>query len=149
MKKTSTIIYFFILLMFSALNLTSCGTNNDTISCFPSRNISVTLNLNLAAYSSLNYVGGWIYVDQQQSGTRGLIIVRTTDGFKAYDRNAPHLCPDSNTTLEVKNNISIICPKDGATWILLTGQPTNIATVSPKTYFWNYDSSSKILNIYN
>jgi nitrite reductase/ring-hydroxylating ferredoxin subunit len=65
-----------------------------------------------------------------------------------YDRNAPHICPENNTTLEVKDNISVVCPKDNATWILITGQPTAGASVPPKTYPYNFDANSKVLNIY-
>lgn len=151
MKKNFSIISFFILLTFSLLNINSCSNHEDTVSCFPNSPINVNLNLNLAAYNNLNYVGQAIYIDEQQSGTRGLIAVRTADtpaSFKVYDRNAPHLCPDNDTTLKIKDNLSIICPKDNATWILLTGQPTAISSVPPKTYLWNYDASSKNLNIY-
>lgn len=101
-------------------------------------------------YNNLNYDNGWVYVNQEQSGTRGLIIVRVGNEFKVYDRNAPHLCPDSNTTLEVQNNINILCPKDNTKWILKTGQPLDGAQTSlpPKTYPYNYDPASKTLNIY-
>lgn len=149
MKKTFSILSIFTLLIFSNLSINSCGSTDDTVSCFPSTPINVTLNLNLPAYNTLNQVGGWMYVNEQQSGTRGLIIVRASDtNFKVYDRNAPHICPESNTTLEVKDNISIICPKDNATWILLTGQPTAVSSVPPKTYPYNYDPSGKILTVY-
>lgn len=152
MKKISSITIFYILLVFSFLNINSCSTREDTVSCFPDTPINVNINLNYANYNNLNFVGGWIYVDEQQSGTRGLIVVRTADNpaqFKVYDRNAPHLCPDNNTTLEVKDGISIICPKDNASWILLTGQPTSVSSVPPKTYFWSFDATSKNLNLYN
>ncbi|KFE97846.1 hypothetical protein IX39_19005 [Chryseobacterium formosense] len=152
MKKTFSITSIFILLTFSILNINSCSNRDDTVSCFPLTPISVNLNLNLAAYNNLNFVGGWIYVDEQQSGTRGLIVVRTADNpasFKVYDRNAPHICPENNTTLEVKDGISIICPKDNATWILLSGQPTTGSSLPPKTYFWNYDAATKNLSLYN
>lgn len=149
MKKTFSILSIFTLLIFSNLTINSCKNSQDTVSCFPSSPINVTLNLNLPAYNSLNQVGGWIYVNEQQSGTRGLIIVRASDtSFKVYDRNAPHICPDNNTTLEVKNGTSVICPKDNATWILVTGQPTAVANVPPKTYLFNFDASSKILTVY-
>lgn len=149
MKKSFSILLIFTLLIFSNLTIHSCGSREDTVSCFPNTPINVSLNLNLPAYYSLNQVGGWIYVNEQQSGTRGLIVVRASDNsFKIYDRNAPHICPDNNTTLEVKDNISIICPKDNATWILLTGQPTAVSSVPPKTYLYNYDQNSKVLNIY-
>ncbi|MEG1238811.1 hypothetical protein [Chryseobacterium sp.] len=152
MKKTFSIILIFTVLTFSFLNINSCSNRDDTVSCFPLSTINVNLNLNLAAYNNLNFVGQPIYIDEQQSGTRGLIVVRTLDNpasFKVYDRNAPHLCPDINTTLEIKNGNSIFCPKDNATWILITGQPTAVANLPPKTYFWNYDPSTKNLSLYN
>ncbi|WP_347219530.1 hypothetical protein [Chryseobacterium sp.] len=152
MKKTFSILSIFILLIFSNLSINSCGGREDTVNCFPSNPINVTLNLNLPAYNALNYDDGWIYVNEQQSGTRGLIIVRVGNTFKIYDRNAPHLCPDNDTTLEVtKDNLSVLCPKDGTKWILRTGQPQDGAKTGlpPKTYTtYNYDSASKTLNVY-
>lgn len=152
MKKTFSIISIFILLTFSFLNINSCSNRDDTVSCFPNSTINVNLNLNLAAYNDLNFVGQPIYIDEQQSGTRGLIVVRTLDNpatFKVYDRNAPHLCPDTNTTLEIKNGNSIFCPKDNATWFLIDGTPTAVSSLPPKTYFWNYDAATKNLSLYN
>ena len=52
-------------------------------------------------------------------------------------------------TLEIKNGNSIFCPKDNATWILITGQPTGVSSLPPKTYFWNYDAATKNLSLYN
>lgn len=154
MKKTFSIVLIFILLTISFLNINSCSSREDTVSCFPNSPISVNLNLNLATYNNLNFVGGWIYVDEPQSGTRGLIVVRTVDNpatFKVYDRNAPHICPDNNTTLEVKENLYIFCPKDNSKWLLNLGSPAEGSTTSlpPKTYFWNYDASTKNLSLYN
>ncbi|MBU8883898.1 hypothetical protein KSK37_12455 [Kaistella sp. DKR-2] len=148
MKRKISIIFSSILLIFSALNISSCQTREETVSCFPNVPINVVLNLNLPAYYNLQNVNGWIYVNQQDAGTRGLIVVRTTNGFKVYDRNAPHICPDTNTTLSVENNIKIVCPKDGAEWILITGEPTKVAQIPPKTYRYNYDSSTGTLSIF-
>ncbi|RQO33168.1 hypothetical protein DBR39_23540 [Chryseobacterium sp. KBW03] len=150
MKKTFSILSIFSLLIFSNLTINSCGSREDTVSCFPNTPINVSLNLNLPAYYALNNINGWIYVNEQQSGTRGLIIVRTANGFKVYDRNAPHICPDNNTTLEVKDNIAILCPQDNTRWILSTGQPESGAKTSlpPKTYPYSYDAPSKTLNVY-
>lgn len=137
-----------IILIFSLLNMNSCGERQETVNCFPEVPINVVLNLNLPTYFALQNVGGWIYVDEQNSGTRGLIVVRTTNGFKIYDRNAPHLCPDQNTTLSVENNIKVICPKDGAEWILITGEPTKVAQIPPKTYRYNFDAATGTLSIF-
>lgn len=148
MKRNISILLFPILLIFSVLNLNSCNSREETVSCFPNVPINVVLDLNLPAYYDLQNVNGWIYVNQQESGTRGLIVVRTTNGFKVYDRNAPHICPDNNTTLVVDNNIKIVCPKDNAEWILITGEPIKVAQIAPKTYRYNFDSNSGILSIF-
>lgn len=149
MKRNLSILLCSIFLIFSALNLNSCNNREETVSCFPKVPINVVLNLNLPAYYDLQSVNGWIYVDQQESGTRGLIVVKTTNGFKIYDRNAPHICPDTNTTLEVEGNIKVVCPKDGAEWILITGEPTKISQIAPKTYRYNFDSNSNVLSIFD
>lgn len=149
MKRTISSLLTSILLIFSTLIINSCGNREETVSCFPEVPINVILNINLPAYFDLQNVNGWIYVNQQESGTSGLIVVRTTNGFKIYDRNAPHICPDNNTTLSVESNIKIICPKDGAEWILITGEPTKISQLTPKTYRYNFDSNSGILTIFN
>ena len=148
MKGNISKAFFSIILLLSILNFTSCSNREETISCFPNTPINVILNLNLPTYFNLQNVGGWIYVNEQQAGTRGLIVVRTTNGFKVFDRNAPHICPDGDTTLSVENDIKIICSKDGAEWITITGEPTKIAQVPPKTYPYSYDTNTKILSVY-
>ena len=148
MKRIFLAIFSSIILIFSLLNITSCKEREETVNCFPNVPINVVLNLNLPAYYVLQNVGGWIYVNEQECGTRGLIVVRTTNGFKVYDRNAPHVCPDNDTTLNVENNIKVVCPKDGAEWILITGEPTKIAQIPPKTYRYNFDSTTGILSIF-
>ena len=148
MKRKFSFLLFAIILIFSTLNLNSCRETEETVNCFPKVPINVSLNLSLPAYFNLQSVGGWIYVNQQESGTRGLIVVKTTNGFNVYDRNAPHICPGNDTTLNVENNIKIVCPADGAEWILLSGQPTKISPIAPKTYRYSFDSGTNILNIF-
>ena len=149
MKIFSALKTFFSLLIFSLLSLViSCESRAETVSCFPSQIINVQLNLNLPAYNNLRTMGGWIYINEQQSGTRGLIVVNTGTGFKVYDRNAPHLCPDTNTTLEVQNNIKIVCPKDGAEWILQDGTPIKGSGLPPKFYEYSYNAATGIISIY-
>lgn len=149
MKIFSVLKAFFILLVFSLLSLViSCESRAETVSCFPSQIINVQLNLNLPAYANDLNTKGWIYINEQQSGTRGLILVKTGTGFKVYDRNAPHLCPDTNTTLEVKDDIKIVCPKDGAEWILQDGTPIKGSGLPPKSYDYSYNAAMGELLIY-
>ena len=149
MKIFSVLKAFFILLVFSLLSLViSCESRAETVSCFPSQIINVQLNLNLPAYANDLNTKGWIYINEQQSGTRGLIVVNTGTGFKVYDRNAPHLCPDTNTTLEVQNNIKIVCPKDSAEWILQDGTPIKGSGLPPKSYDYSYNAATGDLLIH-
>ena len=149
MKIFSVLKAFFILLVFSLLSLViSCESRADTVNCFPSQIINVQLNLNLPAYAIDLNTKGWIYINEQQSGTRGLILVKTGTSFKVYDRNAPHLCPDTNTTLEVQDNIKIVCPKDGAEWILQDGTPIKGSGLPPKSYDYSYNAATGELLIY-
>ena len=138
-----------IALIFSLLIINSCNEREETVRCFPDVPVRVSLNLNLPAYYTLQNTGGWAYINEQQSGTRGLIVVRNTTGFKVYDRNAPHICPGDQTTLQVQNDIKIVCPKDGAEWILITGEPIKNVQIAPKTYPYSYDPASGILHIFN
>ncbi len=151
MKPSLLKIIIPILLAFSALKtLNSCSNREETTSCFPNQFISVQLNLSLPSYYPLNNIGGWIYVSEQQSGTRGLIIYRASaTSFKIYDRNAPHICPDTNTTLEVEGGTLVICKKDNAKWFLNSGAPASVSPYPLKQYIYNYNSSTYILNIYN
>ena len=149
MKIFSALKSFFILLIFSLLSLViSCESRAETVSCFPSQIINVQLNLNLPAYANNLNTKGWIYINEQQSGTRGLILVKTGTGFKVYDRNAPHLCPDTNTTLIVQNDIKIVCPKDGAEWILQDGTPIKGSGLPPKSYDYSYNAATGVISIY-
>lgn len=147
MKIRSSIIPIITIFILTFLTLQSCGNDEETVSCFPKNSINVVLNLNLPAYQSLQTTGGWMYINEQSSGNRGLIIVRTNGGFKVYDRNAPHICPNDNTTLKVINDIKITCPSDAAEWILLTGEPIKTAQIAPKTYAYSFDYPTNTLSV--
>lgn len=149
MQRIFERIVFAITLIFSALIISSCSEREETVRCFPDVPINVAININLPAYYDLQNVNGWIYLNEQQSGTRGLIVVRTTNGFKIYDRNAPHICPEDDTTLVVENSIKITCPNDGSEWILITGEPIKVAQIAPKTYRYNFEATTGVLSIFN
>lgn len=151
MKIKVSLKLVFIILILNNLILNSCGRREDTINCFPEQHINVNLNLNLPSYHNDLTHKGWTYISEQQSGTRGLILVRQgihpNYTFFVFDRNAPHLCPDKNTTLEVQGNIKIVCPKDGAEW-MLNGSPSKISSLPPKRYSYSYNSATNGISIY-
>lgn len=133
MKFIKTILNnFLVVLMF--LFTFSCSSDEGVVSCVPVGNVSRSINLNLPLYFNLNNPGGWIYLEGVNSGTRGLIVVNVGSGYKAYDRNAPHICPTNKSTIFVKDDLKMVCEEDGSEWILTSGQPTKIANRSPRTY---------------
>ncbi len=136
-------IFPYILLLILSFSFLQCENGNKTISCFPDSSINVTADLNLPQFQKLASVGGWVYIDAGPlSGTRGLILVRTgLYEFKAYDRNAPHICPGENTTLKVENEIYLYCPEDGAKWILRNGQSLEVTSTPPRSYHTQFSGS--------
>ena len=133
MKFIKTILnkVLLLLVLFTAF---SCSSDDGTVSCVPITTVSKSINLNLPLYVNLNNPGGWVYLDGVNTGSRGLIVVNTGVGYKAYDRNAPHICPTAKSTIYVVDNIKMFCEEDGSEWILTTGQPTKIANRAPRTY---------------
>lgn len=120
--------------VFIILTLLNCQSDDGTVSCVPSYTISKSINLSMPLYVNLNNPRGWIYLEGINTGSRGLIVVNTGVGYKAYDRNAPHICPTGKSTIYVKDNLKMVCDEDGSEWILTTGQPTKVANRSPRTY---------------
>ncbi|MFV0220072.1 hypothetical protein OBK23_10405 [Empedobacter falsenii] len=118
-----TILNKVILVCVFASLFQGCNSDDGVVSCVPNTIVNVSININLPLYSNLNNPGGWAYVYGATAGSRGLIVVRTASGFKAYDRNAPHICPAQNTTLNVVDDMVIVCEADGAKWALINGMP--------------------------
>lgn len=124
-----------------------CNDDDGQLNCNPQYTVSAVVNIALPLYSNVE-TRGWTYVDGEGTGTKGIILVKTTNGtYKAYDRNAPHICPTANSRLEVIEDIKIHCPQDGAEWILLTGQPIAVADRTPRTYA--AVRNGNIVTIYN
>ncbi|MDR3273316.1 MAG: hypothetical protein LBT29_07535 [Flavobacteriaceae bacterium] len=142
-------IFSYIGVFIFCLTAVQCLNEDSTIGCFPNSNINVQINMDLPQYQPLLNIGGWKYVSAGAlSGTQGLIVARTgSNEFKAYDRNPPHICPGNNTTLQVVKDIKIVCPEDGAEWMLSSGQPISGAGIPPKMY--KIYVSGNILTIVN
>lgn len=122
----------FILPLF--LLFMGCASDDGVVNCVPTYTVSKSINMVYPLYMGLANPGGWAYVEGVGAGTRGLIVVNIGNGYKAYDRNAPHICPGTETTLEVVSGIKIVCKADSSEWILMTGEPIKVANRAPKTY---------------
>lgn len=113
--------------------LIACRDDDGQKSCNPQYMISASFNVNLPLYNELE-TRNWTYLSGEGTGTKGIIVVKTNSGYKAYDRNAPHICPTMDSQLQVVDDIKLYCPQDGAEWILLTGEPILIADRAPRVY---------------
>lgn len=140
MKQISArkIPYLIMIALFFSGICISCNDDDSTVNCFPDVNVAAQYNLSLPSFANLNFPNGYVILEPDgTNGSRGMIIVNTGNGFNAYDRNAPHICPSDNTTLTVQDEIRIVCPADGAEWVLRTGQPLNDQTNgrSPRRFY--------------
>ena len=130
----------------------SCETDAGLVDCFPRSDINVKINTQLPLYQDIKTPGGWIYLDEQFSGTKGLIIYRQNNTlFRAYDRNSPHICPSETSTLTVSDNSIEIISEDGGVWLLSSGEPFSGSTkgIPLKSYSTFYNPSDKTLQIFN
>lgn len=153
MKKFKIISILFLILITSALlTFKSCVDRDGTSNCFPRQLINAQILLN--SYTKL-ITQQWEYTKGETgTGNRGLIIYFDGRTYFVYDRNAPHICPDNNTTLEVIKDtdgfLKIHCPKDGAKWLLQNGQPNNSqASGIPKIYRYQVDPLTNTMMIFN
>lgn len=139
-------IFISILLIFSTLKIiNSCRNSEETTDCFPKQAVNVDIYLGnlILDYPSFTYISA-----EQSRTSRGLIITKINNQFMVYDRNAPHICPDNDTTLEVESGV-VICRKDNAKWMLNSGAPIAVSSYRLKYYYWNYNSTTQILSVYN
>lgn len=128
LKRLTPFVLVSLLVIFTA-----CRDDDGQKNCNPQYAISASININLPLYSQLE-TRNWTYVGGEGTGSKGIIVIKTTNGYKAYDRNAPHICPTLNSQLQVVDDIKLFCPEDEAEWILLTGEPIKIADRAPRVY---------------
>lgn len=95
MKHLRYIIRCVIPVLVTAFFLSCDKKNNRYIPYVP---IDIYINTTLPAYTALNPVGGWVYVN---GGSQGLIIYHDfNDEYRAYDRHSPYNV-DANCVVEV------------------------------------------------
>ncbi|NNF01645.1 MAG: hypothetical protein HKN22_03085 [Bacteroidia bacterium] len=128
----------------SGMLLCSCDKRNDII---PEVMVDIFLFTTQPAFSNLNAIGGWTYLN---GGVRGIIVYRSTQlDFVAMDRNCTYDPSVSCATVHVEsNNIAAADTCCGSRFQLLAGNVLNgPATRGLKLYNTSFDGS--VLHIYN
>lgn len=98
------------------------GTINNNNPNIPNYPVNLQINLNLPAYSNLQFPSNRI-VDFSQ-GARGIVVFNTGSGFVAYDLacpNTPFATCTSPMTIPV-GSINATCSCDNTVYSLFTGQ---------------------------
>ncbi|MFN3917546.1 MAG: Rieske 2Fe-2S domain-containing protein [Flavobacteriales bacterium] len=126
------------------LSESGCRKNRNLIPFVP---VDVYINLNLPQYSSLNNIGGWMYLD---GGSKGLLVYRrTTEEIIAYDRHCTYNIenPCGAATVD-SNDVTITCHCDGSQYQLYNGTVIKgPASLALHRYQVNFNGT--VVHIYN
>lgn len=94
-------------------------------------------------YGGLTVAGG--YVELDQVGTSGLIIVNTTNGIKAYDRRST-VNPENGCKVNVETGgQTAIDPCTQARYILINGAPASVAECPLREYSVSYQQNGVLI----
>ncbi|MEO4006834.1 MULTISPECIES: hypothetical protein [unclassified Flavobacterium] len=113
----------YLFLLFLAAFIGSCSKDsvvNNNNPYLPNYPVSLTINLNLPAYSSLKFINGYAYVSGPGAGVRGIILFKGATGIVAFDRACPNQGLSDCSTMDV-DGIDAVCPCDNKRYSLYTG----------------------------
>ena len=117
--------------------LSECRNRTDEHTV-PNTRVNIDIDLNLAQYNDLNFIGGWIYLN---GGYNGIIVHRSTvDVIAAYDRQAPYMVEDGCRVRVDSNNVTCTDDCSGSEWLLYDGQIVKGPAVYPlRQYQTSFD----------
>ena len=124
----------------------SCVKSNQGV---PFVFVDQYINITLPSYSSLNAIGGWVYIS---GGSKGIIIYRqTSELFAVYDRHCTYNVQQSCGAAQVDSTNSFVeCLCDGSRYQLYDGAVIQgPATYSLQPYRSTFNLMSNTLHIYN
>ena len=140
MKRLIGLISLQIVILFL-----SCSSD-DLTDCIP--NISVNQRIFIGNITALQITGAHVFGG---IGVKGIVVKRNSISppeFRAYDIQAPHLCPSEEcSTLELNEDFIILSGCDGAQFLLSDGQPISISNRGLIEYFVSFDPRSNEINI--
>lgn len=122
-----------------------CGDNgfDNKNPYLPNYSFTLDINMNLPAYSNLQYPSNAIYYSG--IGAKGIFVFNTGSGYNAFDAACPNQALSSCSTMTIKG-INVVCPCDNAEYSLFTGQSPG------KQYLlkqYRVEVNGNVLRIYN
>ena len=110
-----------IVLLLTITAFLGCSNSdfNNKNPYIPSYTFTVDINMNLPAYSNLQYPSNAIYYSSV--GAKGIYVFNTGSGYNAFDAACPNQAISSCSTMTLKG-INVVCPCDDTEYSLFTGQ---------------------------
>ncbi|MEZ7505134.1 Rieske (2Fe-2S) protein [Flavobacterium sp. Arc2] len=119
------------------------GFNNKN-PYLPNYTFTIDINMNLPAYSNLQYPSNAVYYSG--AGIRGIYIFNTGSGYNAFDAACPNQTLTSCSTMTLKG-INVVCPCDNTEYSLFTGLSQAGLQYPLKQY--RVEVNGNVLRIYN
>lgn len=146
--------YFFLMLAFPILfGCTSDKASNNN-QYIPNYSFSVSIDMNLPAYSDLKYVSNAVYYST--GGVRGFFVFNTGSGYNAFEAACPNQALSDCSTMAFKkldpadplkiDKTTVVCACDNAEYSLFNGQSPG-KQFSMKQY--RVEVNGTVLRIYN
>ena len=119
------------------------GFNNKN-PYLPNYTFTIDINMNLPAYSNLQYPSNAVYY--AGVGAKGIYIFNTGSGYNAFDAACPNQALSSCSTMTLKG-INVVCPCDSTEYSLFTGLSQTGLQYPLKQY--RVEVNGNVLRIYN
>lgn len=144
------LLLFLLIPFFFGCSTNSFDNRNPYI---PSFSFSVDLNMNLPAYSNLQYPSNAIYFSGNGVGSKGIWVFCIAQGnYNAFDAACPNQSLSSCAALTLKG-INLICPCDSQEYSLFTGQPMSSGTTQTLVKYplkqYRVEVNGNVLRVYN
>jgi nitrite reductase/ring-hydroxylating ferredoxin subunit len=136
--------YLILLVLFPLFfGCSNSGFNNNN-PYLPSYSFTIDINLNLPAYSNLQFPSNAIFYSGQ--GVRGIYVFNTGSGYTAFDAACPNQALSSCSTMTLKG-IKVVCPCDNTEYSLFTGLSQGGLQYPLKQY--RVEVNGNVLRVYN
>lgn len=119
------------------------GFNNKN-PYLPNYTFTIDINMNLPAYSNLQYASNAVYY--ASVGAKGIYIFNTGSGYNAFDAACPNQALSSCSTMTLKG-INVVCPCDSTEYSLFTGLSQTGLQYPLKQY--RVEVNGNVLRVYN
>ena len=131
-----------ILILISGCSENNTRSNNPFL---PDYAFSISIDTNLPLYSSLQFAGNVMIIDQPNAGIRGIILYNSGSGYLAYDAACPNQFLASCSTLKL-TGIEITCPCDDAKYSIFNGTSPGLQYPLKQ---YRTEVNGKIIKIFN